>query len=156
MAVLEIGIYLGMRSLVEIQYYSSSDNILNPNIRVRFLHGLEDFANEVFGDEINVISLSKYEIICYSEIIHLPNNKDHKPQALLTFAIIDKGTDQNFVKQHLQEILSLFLKNYTLNDIFTKTSKFFKKFKSIIDEILGDLRLNIDDRIKTVFKEYVK
>ena len=30
MAVLEIGINIGMKNLVEVKYYSSSDNILDP------------------------------------------------------------------------------------------------------------------------------
>ncbi len=153
MAVLEIGIKLGMRNLVEIQYYSSSDNILDHNIRDRFLNGIEDFISEVFGDEINVISLSSFEIICYYEIVQITTKEINNPQPLLTFAIIEKGTNHDFVKQHLQQIVSRFLKQYTLNDIFTKAPKFFKKFEPLVDEILGDLRLNIEDRIRTVFRD---
>jgi hypothetical protein len=153
MAVLEIGINLGTRNLVEIQYYSSSDKILDPNIRARFLNGLEDFINEVFGDEINVISLSSFEIICYYEMIQISSKEINNSQPLLTFAIIDKGTSHDFVKKHLKEIVSRFLKNFSLNDILTKEPKFFKKFEPEIDEILGDLRLNIEDRIRAVFKD---
>jgi hypothetical protein len=42
MAVLEIGINLGLKKLLEIKYYSSAENILDPSIRNRFLSGLED------------------------------------------------------------------------------------------------------------------
>ena len=153
MAVLEIGINLGMKNLVEILYYSSSDNILDHNIRTRFLNGIEDFISEVFGDEINVISLSSFEIICYNEIIQTTTKEINNSQPLLTFAIIEKGTNHDFVKQHLKEIISRFLNQYTLNDIFTKAPKFFKKFEPLVDEILGDLRLNIEDRIRTVFRD---
>jgi len=153
MAILEIGINLGMRNLVENLYYSSSDNILDHDKRTRLLNGIEDFISEVFGDEINVISLSSFEIICYYEIVQKPSKEINNPQPLLTFAIIEKGTNHNFVKQHLKEIVSRFLKHYTLNDIFTKTPKFFKKFEPLVDEILGDLRFNIDDRIRAVFRD---
>ena len=153
MAVLEIGINLGMKRLVEIKYYSSSDNILNPNIRAMFLNGVEDFISEVFGDEINVISYSSFEIILYQEMVQKSNKEINNPQPLLIFSIIEKGTNHKFVKQHLEKIISRFLRNYALSDIFTKTPKFFKKFEPQIDEILGDLRFNVEDRIRTVFRD---
>ena len=153
MAVLEIGINIGLKKLLEIKYYSSADNVLDPNIRARFLSGIEDFINEVFGDKINVISLSSFEIICYFKMVQNSKKKIDVIQPLLIFAIIEKGTDHDFVYQHLKEIYSLFLNNYEIDDIFTKGSKFFKKFKPKIDEILGDLRLKLDDRIRTVFRD---
>ena len=153
MAVLEIGINLGLKKLLEIKYYSSADNVLDPTIRARFLNGLEDFINEVFGDEINVISLSSFEIICYYKIVQNSKKEVDILQPLLIFAIIEKGTDQNFVHQHLKKIYSLFLKNYDLDDVFTKGSRYFKRFKPQIDEILGDLRLKLEDRIRTVFRD---
>ena len=153
MAVLEIGINLGLKKLLEIKYYSSADNVLDPDIRTRFLNGLENFINEVFGDDINVISLSSFEIICYNKMVQNPKSKVEILQPLLIFAIIEKGTDQNFVHQHLKRICSLFLKNYDLDDMLTKESRFFKKFKPQIDETLGDLRLKLEDRIRSVFRE---
>ena len=90
MAVLEIGINLGLKKLLEIKYYSSADNILDPSIRNRFLSGLEDYINEVFGDEIYVISLSNFEIICYYEMVQTSKDKEEILQPLLVFAIIEK------------------------------------------------------------------
>ncbi|MFX1292703.1 MAG: hypothetical protein ACFFAG_17295 [Promethearchaeota archaeon] len=153
MAILELGINLGMKSLVENKYYSSSDNILNPEIRARLLVGIEEFISEVFGDEINVISLSNFEIICYYEMVHIASKKTDESLPLLTFAIIEKGTNHNFVKKHLQEITTRFLKHFNLNDVFVKTSKHFKVFEPVIDEILGDLRFSMEDRISTIFKD---
>ena len=153
MAVLEVGINLGMKNLVEIKYYSSSDNILDPNIRAKFLSGLKSCFTEVFGDKINVISLSNFEIVCYFKMIELPSKEDNNTQPLLSFAIIEKGTNHNFVKQHLKEIISQFLNRFPVNDIFSKNPKYFEGFESRIDEILGDLRLKIEDRIKSVFRD---
>jgi len=153
MAVLEVGINLGMKNLVDIKYYSSSDKILNPDIRARFLAGLKSFLSELFHDKINVISLSNFEIICYYKMVHIPSEVDNKPQPLLTFAIIERGTNHNFVKRHLKEIVSSFLDRFPINDIFSKEPKYFKKFIPRIDEILGDLRLKIEDRISTVFRD---
>jgi hypothetical protein len=151
MAVLEVGINLGMNNLVEVKYYSSSDNILDPNIRAKFLSGLKSCFTEVFGDKINVISLLNFEIVCYFKMVEFPGQEDDKTQPLLSFAIIEKGTDHTFVKQHLKEIISEFVKRYPLNDIFKRKSKYFKDFTYRIDEILGDLRLKIEDRIRSVF-----
>ncbi|UCD01041.1 MAG: hypothetical protein JSV23_09170 [Promethearchaeota archaeon] len=152
MAVLELGINLGMKSLVEIKYYSSSDNVLNTNIRAKFLTGLEDFITEVFGDKINVISLSNFEIICYFKMVQKPNELVEDKQPLLSYAIIEKGTGHDFVKGHLKKIISHFLNQYDIKDIFSEESKYFKKFEPQIDEILGDLRFKIDDRIRSVFR----
>ena len=153
MAVLEIGINLGTKKLLEIRYYSSTDNVLDPNIRALFLNGLEDFINEVFGDEINVISLSNFEIICYYKMVQFSIKETDEFLPLLTFAIIEKGTDHDFVKQHLKKIYSLFIENYDLNEIFMNKSKFFKDFEPQITEILGDLRFKLEDRIRTIFKD---
>jgi len=153
MAVLEVGINLGMKNLVENKYYSSSDNILDPNIRAKFLSGLKSCFTEVFGDKINVISLSNFEIVCYFKMIELPSKEDNDTQPLLSFAIIEKGTNHNFVKQHLKEIISQFLNRFPVNDIFSKEAKYFEGFESRIDEILGDLRLKIEDRIRSVFRD---
>jgi len=151
MAVLEVGINLGMKNLVETRYYSSSDNVFDPNIRAKFLTGLKSYITEVYGDKINVISFSGFEIVCYFKMVQLASKETDKPQPLLSYAIIEKGTDPNFVKQHLKEIISYFLERYPVNDIFSKEPEYFKKTEPRIDDILGDLRFKVEDRIKSVF-----
>ncbi len=88
-------------------------------------------------------------------MVELPGQEDIKTQPLLSFAIIEKGTDHTFVKQHLKEIISQFLNRYPLNVIYKKKSKYFKDFSYRIDEILGDLRLKIEDRIRSVFGDWM-
>ena len=152
MAVLEVGINFGMKNLVEIKYYSSSDKVLDPNIRAKFLNGLENFINEVYGDEINVISLSSFEIIIYYEMVQLTENKSNKAKPLLSYAIIERDTNHKFVTKHLQKIISKFLKKFDINDLISKEPNYFKKFEPKIDKILGDLRFKIEDRIKSIFR----
>lgn len=152
MAILEVGINFGMKNLVEIKYYSSSDKVLDPNIRAKFLNGLENFINEVYGDEINVISLSSFEIIIYFEMVQLTKNKTNKAKPLLSYAIIERDTNHKFVTKHLQKIISKFLKKFDVNDLISKEPKYFKKFEPKIDKILGDLRFKIEDRIKSIFR----
>ena len=151
MAILEVGINLGMRNLVEIKYYSSSDNVLDPNLRAGFLTALESFTSEVFGDDINVISLASFKLVCYCEMIALPTDELNNKQPLLSYAIIEKGTDASIVKEQLSQIISYFLNRYPLNDIFSKKPKYFKQFESRINEILGDLRLKTEDRFRSIF-----
>ncbi|MFX1553738.1 MAG: hypothetical protein ACFFBV_07400, partial [Promethearchaeota archaeon] len=151
MAILEVGINIGMRNLVEIKYYSSSDNILDPNLRAGFLTALESFTSEVFGDDINVISLASFKLVCYCEMISLPDDNVNNKQPLLSYAIIEKGTAASVVKEQLNQILSYFLNRYPLNDIFSKKSKYFKNFEIRINEILGDLRLKTEDRFRSLF-----
>ena len=63
-----MGINLGGRNLLEIKYYSSSD-ALDPNLRAGFLSALESFTTEVFGDDINVVSLASYKLVCFCDPI---------------------------------------------------------------------------------------
>jgi len=149
MAVLEVGINLGLRNLVAIKYYSSVDKVLDPKIRAKFLTGLEDYISEVFDDKINVISFSNFQIVCYYKMIQLPNKE---PQLLLSFAIIEKDTDANLVKQHLKKIISSFRKQFELQEIISKKPETFKQFEPQIDKILGDLKLKIEDRIGLLFR----
>lgn len=153
MAVLEVGINRGKEPLVEIQYYSTSDNVIDPRMRAQFLSGVGDFIGEAFGDEINVISLSDLKLICYPKKIHLRGEDDKKTKLLISFAIIEQDTDPSFVKKHLKKIISEFRNKYTLSDIFSKDSEYFRKFEPRINEILGDLRLKIDDRLRSLFRD---
>lgn len=151
MAILEVGINIGMRNLVEIKYYTSSDNILDPNLRAGFLTALESFTSEVFGDDINVISLASFKLVCYCEMVRLPTDDINNKQPLLSYAIIEKGTDTSVVKEQLNRIISYFLNRYPLNDIFSKKPKYFMKFENRINEILGDLKLKTEDRFRSLF-----
>ncbi|MFX0024799.1 MAG: hypothetical protein ACFE8M_00170 [Candidatus Hermodarchaeota archaeon] len=150
MAILEVGINLGIHNLIEIKYYSSSDNLLDPNLRAGFLSALESFTHEVFGDDINVVSLASFKLVCYCDLIALPNDPSNS-QPLLSYAIIEKETDAEIVKKLLGQINSHFLNRYSLNDIFSKKDKYFNKFVDRINEILGDLRLKTEDRFRSIF-----
>jgi len=152
MAVLEVGINLGRKNLVAIKYYSALDNILDPKIRAKFLTGLESYISEVYDDKINVISFANFQIVCYYKMIEFPSKESDPAQPLLSFAIIEKGTNTNFVKQHLKKIISSFRKQFDLHEIFSKKSETFKHFEPQIDEILGDLKLKIEDRIGSLFR----
>lgn len=151
MAILEVGINIGMKSLIEIKYYSSSDNVLDPNLRAGFLTALESFTSEVFGDDINVISLASFKLVCYCEMIQIPGNEAENKQPLLSFAIIEKGTEVPVVKEQLDEVITHFLNRYSLNDIFSKKPNYFNDFESRINEILGDLKLKTEDRFRSIF-----
>ncbi len=151
MAILEVGINLGMNNLVEIKYYLSSDDVLDPNLRAGFLTALESFTSEVFGDNINVISLASFKLVCYCEMIMLPSDDENNKQPLLSYAIIEKETDASIVKEQLSQIINYFLNRYPLNDIFSKKPKYFKQFESRINEILGDLKLKTEDRFRSLF-----
>ncbi|MFX1311979.1 MAG: hypothetical protein ACFFHD_05150 [Promethearchaeota archaeon] len=151
MAILEVGINLGMKNLLEIKYYQSSDNILDPNLRAGFLSALESFTSEVFGDDINVISLASFKLVCFCEMIELPSKELENKEPLLSFAIVEKGTEISVVKQQLGQILNYFLNRYSLNDIFSKKAKYFKNFDARVNEILGDMRLKTEDRFRSIF-----
>ena len=151
MAILELGINLGIRNILNKRYYDSDTGVgLDPELRAGFLSALESFTTEVFGDDINVISLASFKLVCCCELISLPNDESNK-QPLISFAITEKETDSEIIKRHLEEISSHFLNRYSLNDIFSKKVKFFKKFEGRVDEIIGDLKLKTEDRFRSIF-----
>ena len=151
MAILELGINLGIRNILNIRYYDSDTGVgLDPELRAGFLSALESFTTEVFGDDINVISLASFKLVCFCELISLPNDETNK-QPLISFAITEKETDSDIIKKHLEKITSHFLNRYSLNDIFSKKEKFFKKFESRVDDIIGDLKLKTEDRFRSIF-----
>jgi hypothetical protein len=151
MAILELGINLGTRNLVNRKYYDSDTGVgLDPQLRAGFLSALESFTSEVFGDDINVVSLASFKLVCYCDLVALPSDDANK-QPLLSFAIIEKETDPEIVKKHLIQINSHFLNRFSLNDIFSKKEKFFKKFDSRVDDIIGDLKLKTEDRFRSIF-----
>ena len=151
MAILECGINIGMKNLIEIKYYSSSNNVLDPDLRAGFLTALESFTSEVFGDDISIISLASFKLVCSCEMIQLPGNEKENNQPLIAYAIIEKGTDTAIIKQYMGEIISHFLNRFSLNDVFSKKPKYFQKFKPRINEILGDLKLKTEDRFRSIF-----
>ncbi len=150
LAILEVGINLGNRNIVEIKYYTSSE-VLDPNLRAGFLSALESFTTEVFGDDINVVSLASFKLVCFCEMIQLSGTTKDNTQALLSYAIIEKKTDTILIKKLLQQINEYFLNRFSLHDIFSKKKKYFKKFYGRIDELLGDMKLKTEDRFKSIF-----
>ena len=118
MAILEIGINYGMKNLVELKYYKTSDKILDSKIRAKFLAGVQDYISEVYHDKMNVISFSDFQIACYYKKIHLPDEESPNRPLLIAFAIIEKGTDHDLINKHLKLIINEFLNMYNLDDMF--------------------------------------
>jgi len=150
MAVLETGINISNRNLIEIKYYSSTE-VLDPNLRAGFLSALESFTTEVFGDDINVVSLASFKMVCYCEMIKLPGKEDSMKEALLSYAIIEKETDAELVKSLLTKISTYFQNRFSLHDIFSKKPKYFRKFENRISDILGDIKMKTEDRFRSIF-----
>lgn len=150
MAVLECGINIGNRNLIEVRYYASSD-VLDPNLRAGFLSALESFTTEVFSDSINVVSLASFKLVCFCEMVALPGEDKDNTQPLLAYAIIEKETEAEVVKRLLNQIIMTFQNRYSVLDIFEKKPKYFRKFDIRISDILGDLKMKTEDRFKSLF-----
>ncbi len=154
MAILEVGGALGSRPILELRFYEKdSKSALDPDLRAGFLTALENFTSELFGDNINVVSLSEFKMVCFTEVVSLPlpEEKDNE-QPLIFYAIIEKETETEVVKNQLQKLSRHFINRFPLNDIFSKKKKYFnKKFQSRVDEVLGDLKLKTEDRFRAIF-----
>jgi len=150
MPIFETGINLGNRNLIEIQYYSSPEQ-LDPNLRAGFIQALDGFSHEVMGDQIDTVSLAAFKLVCVSVPIALPGvSTPEDTLPLISYAIIDKQISVEVVKEQLELVVNRFINRYSINDIFSKKPRYFKKFKSLIDDILGDLKLKKEDRFKSI------
>jgi hypothetical protein len=151
MPIYETGINIGNRSLIEIQYYSSHEQ-LDPSLRAGFLQALDGFSHEVMGDNIDTISLASFKLVCVSIPMSIPGKTlEEDTLPLMVYAIIDKTLSVELIKRELNHILKNFSNRYSKKEIFSKKSKFFKKFAPIIDDTLGDLKLKEEDRFKSIF-----
>jgi len=150
MPIYEAGINLGNRNLIQIKYYSSPEQ-LDPNLRAGFLQALDGFSHEVMGDDIDTISLASFKLVCVSIPLALPGvSTPEDTLPLISYAIIDKKLAVEIVKEQLIQVSNRFTNRYSINDIFSKKPKYFKKFISLIDEILGDLKLKEEDRFRSI------
>ncbi|MHA1194851.1 MAG: hypothetical protein ACTSRH_01800 [Promethearchaeota archaeon] len=151
MAILELGINLGIQNIITRKYYDSDmGSALDPELRAGFLTALENFTTEVFGDDLHVVSLASLKLVCNIKKLK-PIDEKEGENLLVCYAIVEKETETDIVKKHLNEILEHFLNRYSIHDIHHKKEKFFKKFESRIDSILGDLRLKVEDRFRSIF-----
>ncbi len=150
MPIYETGINLGNRNLIQIKYYSSPDQ-LDPNLRAGFLQALDGFSHEVMGDDIATISLASFKLVCVSIPLALPEvSTPEDTLPLISYAIIDKKLSVETVKEQLDLVSRRFTNRYSINDIFSKKPKYFRKFTSLFDEILGDLKLKEEDRFRSI------
>jgi len=150
MPIYETGINLGNRNLIQIKYYSSPDQ-LDPNLRAGFLQALDGFSHEVMGDDIATISLASFKLVCVSIPLALPEvSTPEDTLPLISYAIIDKKLSVETVKEQLDLVSRRFTNRYSINDIFSKKPKYFSKFTSLFDEILGDLKLKEEDRFRSI------
>ena len=151
MAILEIGINLGIKNLIAVNYYPALDKEFDQETRAKFLAGLKDYLSEVYDDKINVISFSNFQIVCYNKMIPIADKISESTQPLLLFAVIEKDTDPMLVKQHLKKISISFREQFNPQEIINNHPDVFKSFLPHIDKILGDLRLKIEDRVSALF-----
>jgi len=150
MPIYEAGINLGNRNLIQNKYYSSPEQ-LDPNLRAGFLQALDGFSHEVMGDDIATISLASFKLVCVSIPLALPGvSTPEDTLPLISYAIIDKKLSVETVKEQLDLVSRRFTNRYSINDIFSKKPKYFRKFTFLFDEILGDLKLKEEDRFKSI------
>ncbi len=146
MSVIEVGINIGKRNLLLIQ----SENKIDERLYTAILYLLEGYNFELFEDEIRVIPLPKLsglKIIIYSDLIEL----EEKTQALLSYTLIDKNTNDDLIQLFITRLYSLFTNRYSLKDIFFTSSSYFNNFKPLILEILGTLNLRIAMPYNNIF-----
>ena len=143
-------------NLIEKQFYST-DDFIDRNIRNSLLQAISGLAANAFNDEIRSFSLGDYSIILMTQVLSDPNqinNPSYTPSfvdTLLMFCICEKNTDEKAIQKGMADALFQFQNRYSLNDIYAKKKKKFKKFPERLDNIFKDLILKSEDRFKLLF-----
>jgi hypothetical protein len=161
MGILEIGVNIGNQNLLVVKFYSQEDIHQNEMLRSfsalrhDFIVAINDLAKNVFGEELNAISLSEYRLIYTSENVEDPYEQEKVP--LICYAITDNSDHNNnsteWLKKILNEILTHFLNRYSLYTICSPGEVDFQKFEPRIYHIVGDSRFKIEETFKDIFRE---
>ncbi len=148
MAILEAGLMFEGITLVSQAYYTTGVK-LDEHLRAGMLSAITGFAKEAFEDHIESFSLSKYEIVCRGKPVRVPGYE--RDATVLAFAIIEKDTDIQLVKETIIKVLEAFVNRYSILEITSGNISKFEPFKKRMDDIFVDLRLKSEDRFKSIF-----
>ena len=155
MAILEIGICLDTETLFRVEYHPSLKESEEINfeefsaLKAKFFNALEHFILEVFGDKIESLSLGQYKLICFSKEIE-NNSKENIHSILFYYAVVEDNTKFKLIKKMLMKIDEYFLNRYSLALISSKTNNNFKEFETRVNEIVGDLKINSQERFQFI------
>jgi hypothetical protein len=157
MGILEIGVNLGRHKLLSVRFYSQEDLMSNEklnsfsDLRDDFIAAIDDLAAQVFGENLNAVSLSDYRVIYNSERLRSPYDDKNLP--LICYSITENSdNDTEWLKKVLKEVSSQFLNRYSLYTIFSPGEVDFQKFEPRIHDILTDLRIKIQESFRDLFR----
>ncbi|MHA1584240.1 MAG: hypothetical protein ACTSWL_03230 [Promethearchaeota archaeon] len=158
MVVLEIAIIYKEKSLLEHQFYTT-DNILDKKLRLNLLESINALAIERFNDHIQAFSIGKYHIFFLIKDLQALEKSDKEKNketqkdldSLMMYCIVDSISEENLIKEAMEQSLFQFVNRFSLYDIHSVNLKKFKKFSKRFKDIFGDLVVNPEDRFKSVF-----
>ena len=155
MAILEVAIIFQSDSILESQYYETED-VLDRNIRNSLLQAITDLTSEAFGEEMQSFSLGEYSIVFKSNKIGVSDDEDNpdnfsNAENIMMYCIVNKNTDEKIILKSMNDALFQFTNRYSMNDLYNRKLKKFKKFEKRLEKIFGDLILKSEDRFKSLF-----
>jgi hypothetical protein len=121
-----------------------------PELRGDFIAAIDNFTKNIFGEQLSMISLSNFNLLCNSRILTSPYNGSEK-KALICYTIIEKNSKVEKIKGLIEEVLAQFLNRYSLYSLFSEEFNNYGEFLNRINEIVGDYRLKMDDRFRDLF-----
>ncbi len=144
MSVREVGLMATGLAIVRKQYAERTvDGETNPILRDGLLTAIGDFAAEVFQDQLEIFQMKDNTIVILSGRTLM----DGQEETLLTYAVCDRQVPQKSVREALKRIYSAFSDRFPELERQVYLTK-YEGFAKIIDEILGDLVLRPQDRVR--------
>lgn len=158
MGILEIGVNIGNHNLISVKFYSQEDvqksKILQSfsDLRHDFIAAIDDLAKNLFGQDLNVVSLSEYRLIYISQSVTDPYREENN-LPLICYSITDNNHNNiEWTKKILKEVLNLFLNRYSLFTICSPGEIDFQQFEPRIHHVVGDFRYKIEDSFQDIFR----
>lgn len=155
MAILEASILFQSDSVLETQFYETED-VLDRKIRNSLLQAITDLTSEAFGEEMQSFSLGEYSIVFISHKVGVSTDEDNSEnitneERIMMYCIVNKNTDEKIILKSMNDALFQFTNRFSMDDLYHRKLKKFKKFEKRLEKIFGDLILKSEDRFKSLF-----
>lgn len=154
MVIREAGLLFRGFTLIKAGYHETSSDEIDTDLRSALLTALLNFAESAFSTKIvEYLEFSEKFVIAFTED-KIQSIEGREPEALITYAILDKEKKidkvvSNVIEPLLKEVSKHFILKYSNKNL--SEIRQFDSFRKKMDEIFGLDVKTIDQRAKGLF-----
>jgi len=151
LTILETAIRFKGNNLCEKQFYSSKEN-LSEGDRNFLSKTINVLVKSDFGDKIHKFSMGKNKILIKLKNLEVvdKDTKEKSNNPLVIYCIAEKKADEKPVNKCMDDSLTQFLEQFSIEEITTKKPNKFKKFSEQLKKNFQNIALKPEDRFKSL------